>query len=571
MIAKTAITARVSRLAATLLFPLTLLVGSSVAYADPLILDAEFNTGLTQITIHGTGFPITPKVTLDGIALTPTTSSATQIIALLSFVPLPGSYQLVVAKKDGTDPSSLSVTVGVQGPQGVPGVKGATGSTGPAGLNGTNGTNGTNGATGAQGPIGPTGNAGPQGSTGATGGIGPTGPQGNKGDTGPQGNTGATGAVGPQGASGSTGATGAQGPQGNTGLTGPKGDSGATGAQGPQGVKGDTGATGAQGNTGLTGPQGASGSTGATGAQGPQGNTGATGAVGPQGASGSTGATGAQGPQGVKGDTGATGAQGNTGLTGPQGVKGDTGASGAIGSTGPAGVGFNFLGGYQDGQSYSANDVVVYNGTAYLVSMATTSGPSNNPTTSPSIYLIFASKGDAGAAGATGPQGPAGTNGTNGTNGANGATGATGPTGARGPAVGYVTNNDQTLPAGIVGITGVNLPAGFAYVVSGKVVYNGMTGNGGESVTCALYPSVGTALDVSTATTPIASIDFNSSPPVITGGSTMLTLMASIDLTSSSSTTVTMGCNAPASALTHPALSAIQVTNLNRVNPSSGF
>jgi IPT/TIG domain len=220
------------------LFALLLLAVSALAAAQgihsPYILSVTENTAGTQITINGNQFGArSPKVTLDGTALTVVSSTETSITAKLPTGIAAGAYLLTVedeGRRGDDDHRTAFFEAAI----------GAIGQTGPQG---------------PQGPMGPMGLTGPQGAQG------------------PQGTPGATGAQGPQG---TPGATGAQGPQG---LPGPQGPQGATGAQGPQGTQGPQGATGATGATGGTGPAGPTGPTGAPGATGPAGTDGVNGGL----------------------------------------------------------------------------------------------------------------------------------------------------------------------------------------------------------------------------------------------------------------------------------------------------
>jgi hypothetical protein len=272
------------------------------------------------------------------------------------------------------------------------------------------------------------------------------------GPAGPQGPQGATGAAGPQGPIGNTGATGATGPQGPQGI---KGDTGATGATGPQGPIGNTGATGAQGpqgNIGPQGPQGATGLTGATGPQGPIGNT------GPQGVKGDTGATGASGPQGPIGNTGATGATGAQGPQGPMGLTGDIGPQGLQGPQGPAGAngtGINFRGAFDESTPYAVNDVVTYNGSSYLATLANSNG--GTPDVNTADWTLMTAAGAAGPTGPSGAQGPAGTTGATGQQGLQGNPGVQGLPGMNGVGFNFRNAFDPTL----------------AYAINDVVSYNG--------------------------------------------------------------------------------------------------
>jgi len=130
-----------------------------------VILAAQPQFPANTVTITGTNFGTgTPSVSLDGSALTVTSSSATRIVAKLPASIAPGSYLLAVkAAKKGKeddeegDSATFVLTLGAVGPQGPIGPIGPQGPVGPQGVTG---------ATGAQGPIGPQGPMGPQGRDG---------------------------------------------------------------------------------------------------------------------------------------------------------------------------------------------------------------------------------------------------------------------------------------------------------------------------------------------------------------------------------------------------------------------
>ena len=266
--------------------------------------------------------------------------------------------------------------------------QGERGDQGPAGINGVAGVQGAKGDAGAQGPKGDIGPQGPTGVAGLQGAVGDAGAQGPKGDI---------GAAGPQGDAGE------QGPQGEVGLqwqgswvTGSSylvGDAveyqgsayiviqdtvsgvvptdqnywevlasrGERGDQGPAGINGVAGVQGVKGDTGAQGPQGD------IGPEGPVGAAGLQGAVGDAGVQGPAGGTG---PQGIKGDTGTQGPKGDTGATGPQGEPG---------SVGPAG-GMSWQGTFQTGYGYVVDDVVEFNGDAYICERDTTGNESPDNT-----------------------------------------------------------------------------------------------------------------------------------------------------------------------------------------------
>ena len=325
---------------------------------------------------------------------------------------------------------------------------------------------------GAQGPQGVQGPVGPQGAQGPKGDQGVKGDKGEKGDTGPQGVQGVQGPIGPEGPQGLKGGTGATGAKGDTG---PQGPIGAQGAAGPVGPKGDTGAKGDKGDQGIRGlgvyrtskslttasttvpysslatqPIGglqigdiivdtnalafavltatSSGNVAigyrATwkGNKGDKGDTGAKGATGPQGP---------EGPQGPQGERGAQGPQGIQGKTGPQGPTGPT-----------AVANINAKGTYSNSATYVRNDLVNYNGNAYVCIVASSTGVLPTNTTNWQLFVSQGAKGDKGDTGTTGAQGP------------------TGPTGKDGVGFYYTTDNttgttpistllSQIMPSGI--------------------------------------------------------------------------------------------------------------------------
>lgn len=292
---------------------------------------------------------------------------------------------------------------------------------------------------GAQGPQGIQGPVGPQGAQGPKGEQGVKGEKGDAGDTGLQGVQGVQGPIGPegpQGLKGEKGDPGAKGETGPQGPTGPQGDAGPVGPQGPKGEQGKQGIQGIRGlgtfrtSTSLT----TSSSTVAYSSlasppvdgklqkgdmildpnglifavltatssgdiaigyrwniKGPKGETGA------QGETGITGATGPVGPQGPKGETGAQG---------PQGIQGEMGPQGPIGPTAVANI--NAKGTYNGSTEYVRNDLVNYNGNAYVCIAATSTGVLPTNTTNWQLFVSQGAKGDKGDTGATGPQGPTG-------------------------------------------------------------------------------------------------------------------------------------------------------------------
>ena len=330
--------------------------------------------------------------------------------ALNDFVNYDGkAYVSMVAANVGLQPDTnpdawMQFAVeGAQGPQGIQGPVGPQGAQGPKGEQGVKGEKGD------------TGDTGPQGVQGVQGPIGPEGPQGLKGEK------------GDPGAKGETGSQGPTGPQGNAGPVGPQGPKGEQGEQGIQGIRGlGTFRT----NTSLT----TSSSTVAYSSlasppadgklqigdmildpnglifavltatssgniaigyrcniKGPKGDTGA------KGETGATGATGPVGPQGPKGETGAQG---------PQGIQGEMGPQGPTGPTAIANI--NAKGTYNGSTKYVRNDLVNYNGNAYVCIAATSTGVLPTNTTNWQLFVSQGAKGDKGDTGATGAQGPTG-------------------------------------------------------------------------------------------------------------------------------------------------------------------
>lgn len=336
-----------------------------------------------------------------------------------------------------TDAWMQFAAVGAQGPQGIQGPVGPQGEQGPAGLTGATGPQGEKGDTGEQGP------------------VGPQGPQGLKGDTGEKGDT---GLQGPQGIQGIQGPQGEQGIQGERGETGPAGKDGATGPEGPQGPTGPQGPAGPQGETGATGPAGPTGATGATGPRGysywrvgetypsftsslhrdylhPQtgtvsvdefvlflnGDVSTVASVsgdtitltklqgsfkGPQGKQGPTGATGPRGP------AGNDGAQGPQGLQGPEGPQGPIGPQGPVGPTAVANI--NAEGEYNPNTTYSRNDLVNYEGDAYICIVDSSVGVVPTNTTNWQLFVSQGAQGPQGESGKDGAQGPEGPQGPSG-------------------------------------------------------------------------------------------------------------------------------------------------------------
>lgn len=291
---------------------------------------------------------------------------------------------------------------------------------------------------GAQGPQGVQGPVGPQGAQGPKGDQGVKGDKGEKGDTGPQGVQGVQGPIGPEGPQGLKGKTGATGAKGDTG---PQGPTGAQGAVGPVGPKGDTGARGDKGDQGIRGlgvyRTSKSLTTASTTVPYSSLATQPIGGLqigdiivdtnalafavltatssdnvaigycatwkGNKGDKGDTGAKGATGPQGPEGPQGP---QGERGTQGPQGIQGETGPQGPTGPTAVANI--NAKGIYSNSAMYVCNDLVNYNGNAYVCIVASSTGVLPTDTTNWQLFVSQGAKGDKGDIGATGAQGPKG-------------------------------------------------------------------------------------------------------------------------------------------------------------------
>lgn len=360
---------------------------------------------------------------------------------------------------------------GVQGPQGIQGSVGPQGAQGPKGEQGVKGDKGEKGDTGpqgvqgVQGPIGPEGPQGLKGETGATGAKGDTGPQG------PTGAQGAVGPVGPKGDTGAKGDKGDQGIRGlGVYRTGKSLTTASTTVPYSSLAKQPIG--GLQIGDIILDPNGlmfavltaTSSENIAIGyrltIKGPKGNVGAVGAsylscngtltineptvgniinfsksafnrtpvvgdvfvVPTKGSDTTKGRswmvtytvnsigdnvvseavyvvenTGAQGPQGV---------QGVQGIQGPQGIQGKMGPQGPVGPTAVANI--NAKGVYSASATYVKNDLVNYNGNAYVCIAATSTGVLPTNTTNWQLFVSQGAKGDKGDTGATGAQGPKG-------------------------------------------------------------------------------------------------------------------------------------------------------------------
>ncbi len=353
---------------------------------------------------------------------------------------------------------------GAQGLQGIPGQAGAQGLTGPAGAQGLQGPIGPQGPVG---PVGMTfqgtyssatnygigdgvlynsaayvslvasnhGNTPDQSpaqwglfATGAPGATGPQGPQGPQGLPGVAGSAGATGPQGPQGA------TGPQGPAvvnytanyasttnyglhdavsylGSTWVSLVAGNVGNTPDQSPSwwallAAQGPAGPIGPQGPSGVAGAPGAIGATGPAGPAGPPASFQGTWLVGTSYAVGSVIGFGGSSYVAIAANVGRE-PDLNPTFWAVMAQAGTAGAPGATGPQGPAGapgiVGVTYRGAWVIGTTYSANDVVVFNGASYLAA-GTSLG--SEPDVSPAKWAVL---GVNGAVGATGPAGSAAT------------------------------------------------------------------------------------------------------------------------------------------------------------------
>lgn len=361
---------------------------------------------------------------------------------------------------------------GAQGPRGVQGPVGPQGAQGPKGDQGVQGEKGEKGDTGPQGVQGVQGPIGPEGPQGLKGEQGEQGEQGETGPQGPTGAQGAAGPVGPKGDQGAKGDKGDQGIRGlgvyrtskslTTASTTVPYSSLATQPIGGLQIGDIIVDTNALAFAVLTATSSGNVAIGyrATwkGAKGDKGDTGDTAlqytgsftinvpAVGdivndslsgfdrtpvvgdrfivPTRGSGATAGrswlvmykvnsltdtnavceaiyvvetTGATGPQGPQGERGAQGPQGIQGKTGPQGPTGPT-----------AVANINAKGTYSNSATYVRNDLVNYNGNAYVCIVASSTGVLPTDTTNWQLFVSQGAKGDKGDTGATGPQGPTG-------------------------------------------------------------------------------------------------------------------------------------------------------------------
>src|SRR6185436_17264769 len=143
-----------------LLAVLALARGARADLPIPLILWADADLELGQLTIHGTNFGAAkPKVWLAGNALTVTSNTASAIIVKLPDWAGPATYQLIVQR--GLIPSlPFEVALGGGGEPGAQGEPGPPGPEGPPGPQGPQGIQGPRGEQGPQGTPGPSYTAG---------------------------------------------------------------------------------------------------------------------------------------------------------------------------------------------------------------------------------------------------------------------------------------------------------------------------------------------------------------------------------------------------------------------------
>lgn len=112
--------------------------------------------------------------------------------------------------------------------------------------------------------------------------------------------------------------------------------------------------------------------------------------------------------------------------------------------------------GFNGGAGYDVGDVVEYQGSTYICTLAATTG---DPISFPGRWTLFTAQGETGPTGAAGPTGSAGATGPTGVAGATGSTGPTGLTGAAG-ADGADGADGATGPTGPTGLTGPTGAAG---------------------------------------------------------------------------------------------------------------
>ncbi len=97
--------------------------------ATPAVNSGTINYSTNQITLTGSGFQpnkAKPTVAFNGIALTISTVSNTQVVATLPTGLTPGTFDLTVTNSQGNS-VDFNMTYGATGPQGPAGPAGPTG------------------------------------------------------------------------------------------------------------------------------------------------------------------------------------------------------------------------------------------------------------------------------------------------------------------------------------------------------------------------------------------------------------------------------------------------------------
>lgn len=144
-----------------------------------------------------------------------------------------------------------------------------------------------------------------------------------------------------------------------------------------------------------------------------------------------------------------------TGINNQSGTIVATGPQGPVGPQGPTGASqLNWRNTWVSGTSYVLNDAVLYQGSTYRCTVATSSALPTN-TANWMLVASVGSQGPTGPQGATGPQGIQGATGPQGPTGATGPQGPQGLTGATG-AQGLTGQTGATGPQGPQGIQGIS-------------------------------------------------------------------------------------------------------------------
>ena len=396
----------------------------------------------------------------------------------------------------GVGPAGPAGEPGLQGIQGIQGISGERGEVGPQGERGLVGERGEVGPAGERGLQGfaatitvgttttsePGGDAEvtnvgsseeavfnftiPRGLVGPAGPQGSVGPQGPAGDVGPMGPSGEAGPRGLQGEIGPIGPAGEVGPRGLEGPMGPAGEVGPMGPQGPQGSAGDTysttsNTTNVLGNgvkTWVVNDLGVDYTVGQPVIAAYDVDHHAHGDVisysqitgelvlnvtkhtgNGTWSSWSINLEGVAGVQGPEGPVGPMGPAGEVGPAGPVGPEGPRGLQGEIGLTGAQGTVINsYRGGWDNYESYSAGDIVTWQGSTYML-------------TNPAGWTVGGAPPDygwsllasVGAQGSMGPEGPVGAQGPIGLDGPMGPAGPQGQAGVDGSSINWRQTWDQ--------------------------------------------------------------------------------------------------------------------------------